>query len=159
MNRYAYARGNPIALSDPGGNAAEDKLGGLVQLQGALIVAMSQAGSDAKRDALQQQLKQAGSEIAIEVGRLSRQDAVERELAWSFLRCGRERVNSTLCSLQYLTSASLTNSLPLSESIPRSANGIASRMPSSPSTTSEASRTSNGRHSVQPLEMSVIVSV
>src|SRR5216110_972880 len=55
---------------------------------------------------------------------------------------------------QYASSASFTNSLPLSVSTPRSGNGIASRRRSSASTTKLASRTSSATHSVQPVAMS-----
>ncbi len=76
------------------------------------------------------------------------------------LRAGRrDRVNSTFVSLQYAMSASLMNSLPLSVSTPRRGNGIVGRRRASASTTRPLSRTRSGRHSVQPVAISVSVRV
>ena len=79
--------------------------------------------------------------------------------AWSFFRYGLDRVSSMPCSLQKPINTSLRNSLPLSVSIPRNGNGRAPRSRSTASTTTPASRTSSGTHSVQPLAISVSTSV
>ena len=75
-----------------------------------------------------------------------------RPTPWSFFRYdGLDRVSSIRCSLQKAISSSLRNSLPLSVSIPRNGNGSAPRSWSTASTTSCASRTSSGTHSVRGL--------
>ncbi len=85
--------------------------------------------------------------------------------AWSFLRYGRQRVNSMPASLQYSSPLNASgaqpfmNTLSLSVSNPSKGNG--SRLRTSPSTSvsSVCSRTSSGAHSVYPVAMSVSVSV
>ncbi len=63
------------------------------------------------------------------------------------------------CFVQKASNASLTNSLPLSVSMPRKRKGRPTRRRSSASTTNELSRTSSATHSVHPLAMSVSTSV
>src|SRR4029077_16448372 len=79
--------------------------------------------------------------------------------AWSFFLYARERVTSSFCSRHHGTTTSFMKALSLSKSTPRKSQGNRPCARLIASTTSEPSRVSNGRHSVQPVATSTIVRV
>ena len=74
--------------------------------------------------------------------------------ACSFFRYTRERVNSMPWSAQYGVRVSLTNTLSLSESMPRMRKGNCLALASSPAATRDCSLANKGTASVQPVQMS-----